>query len=234
MSDDRLQTSIILSPTNDVVRHLNAQVLKMMPGNAANRVFLSKTKLDFEQNTPEDFIVPQDELNGLAPSNIPPHVLTVRLNAIVMLLINLDRTQGHCNGTRYVVTGIFDHALRLKQISPFNGIRREIFLPKMWMRSDDIPVAGTVSRYQFPVSLAFAVTINKSQGQGFDHVGIYLKKPVFSHGQFYVAVSRGKKRENVSIVIIKGPKQGPIGHLRGGRYSSDNVVTQNIVIRCLL
>ncbi|GBM89513.1 CUB and sushi domain-containing protein 3 [Araneus ventricosus] len=34
------------------------------------------------------------------------------------------------------------------------------------------------------------MTVNKSQGQTFDHVGIYLDEPVFSHGQLYAALSR--------------------------------------------
>ena len=41
----------------------------------------------------------------------------------------------------------------------------------------DLPV--TLKRLQFPVLLAFAMTINKSQGQTFDRVGIYLPEPVF-------------------------------------------------------
>ena len=46
-------------------------------------------------------------------------------------------------------------------------------------------------RKQFPVRLAFSMTINKSQGQTFDRVGLKLdEKHVFTHGQFYVAISR--------------------------------------------
>ena len=48
----------------------------------------------------------------------------------------------------------------------------------------------TLVRKQFPVRLCFAMTINKSQGQSFEKVRIDLQRPVFSHGQFYVAVSR--------------------------------------------
>ncbi|EFX67519.1 hypothetical protein DAPPUDRAFT_63871, partial [Daphnia pulex] len=50
-------------------------------------------------------------------------------------------------------------------------------------------------RLQFPVLLAFAITITKSQGQTFDRVGIFLPEPVFSHGQLYVAFSRATSKE---------------------------------------
>ncbi len=44
-------------------------------------------------------------------------------------------------------------------------------------------------RCQFPVCLAFVMTINKSQGQSVKYVGLDLHSPVFTHGQFYVAIS---------------------------------------------
>ena len=44
----------------------------------------------------------------------------------------------------------------------------------------------------FPIIPCFAMTTNKSQGQSFNFVGIYLPKPIFSHGQLYVALSRTK------------------------------------------
>ncbi|KDE05463.1 hypothetical protein MVLG_04153 [Microbotryum lychnidis-dioicae p1A1 Lamole] len=45
-------------------------------------------------------------------------------------------------------------------------------------------------RTQFPIRLAMAMTINKSQGQSLAQVGVCLEKPVFSHGQLYVALSQ--------------------------------------------
>jgi ATP-dependent exoDNAse (exonuclease V) alpha subunit len=58
---------------------------------------------------------------------------------------------------------------------------------------------------QFPVQVAFAITINKSQGQTFNNVGVYLPSPVYSHGQLYVAISRVTSSANIKIFSGQGP-----------------------------
>jgi hypothetical protein len=77
------------------------------------------------------------------------------------------------------------------------------------------------------VKLAFCMSINKSQGQTFIKIGIYLPQPVFSHGQLYVAFSRVSKLENIKIKIDDYPKQG---RLKGDK----RVYTRNIVYNELL
>ncbi len=56
---------------------------------------------------------------------------------------------------------------------------------------------------------AFAMTINKSQGQTFKHIGIFLRDSVFSHGQLYVALSRARvgTRSGVNIMVKDGWKE---------------------------
>ena len=83
---------------------------------------------------------------------------------------------------------------------------------------DDLPFQ--MKRVQFPVRLSFAMTINKSQGQTFDRVGILLPSPVFTHGQLYVAFSRVRNAQSVRI----------------GMFADDNgrFVTKNIVYREVL
>ena len=49
--------------------------------------------------------------------------------------------------------------------------------------------------------VAFAMTVNKAQGQTLTCVGVYLERPCFSHGQFYVAASRVGLPENIMFAI---------------------------------
>ena len=63
---------------------------------------------------------------------------------------------------------------------------------RLSLNAETLPVS--LKRLQFPVRLAFAMTINKSQGQSVEHVGINLQTSVFSHGQLYMAFSRCTSR----------------------------------------
>ena len=57
------------------------------------------------------------------------------------------------------------------------------------------------ARSQFPVRVAFATTINKSQGQTLQTVGVWLRSPVFSHGQLYVVCCQLKNRQPSSTQV---------------------------------
>ena len=56
-------------------------------------------------------------------------------------------------------------------------------------------------RRRFPVKVAFAMTINKSQGQTLQDVGVWLNDPCFSHGQLYVALSRVGSPSSIKLAI---------------------------------
>ena len=58
-------------------------------------------------------------------------------------------------------------------------------------------------RKQFPVKLAYSMTANKAQGQTLAYVGIYIAREFFSHGQFYVAMSRVGSMDSVKILFKK-------------------------------
>src|ERR1051325_1793665 len=82
-----------------------------------------------------------------------------------------------------------------------NGLRT--FIPRITLSPSDSSLPFTFKRRQFPVQPAFAMTINKSQGQTLNWVGLYLSAPVFAHRQLYVAYSRVTSRRNLKILNIK-------------------------------
>ena len=61
------------------------------------------------------------------------------------------------------------------------------FFQRIRLSPSDKKIPFRFNRRQFPLTLCFAMTINKSQGQTLFRVGLYLKDPVFTHGQLYVA-----------------------------------------------
>ena len=79
---------------------------------------------------------------------------------------------------------------------------KDVIIPRIPLTSTDeryIPF----TRLQIPVKLAFAVTKNRSQGQSFGKVGLYLKYDVFSHGQLYVGMSHVTDPSNLMIYLGK-------------------------------
>jgi ATP-dependent DNA helicase PIF1 len=74
---------------------------------------------------------------------------------------------------------------------------QDVLIPRIPMIPTDLPF--DFKRLQFPVRLAFAMTINKSQGQSLEVCGINLEFPCFPHGQLYVACSRVGKPSSLYI-----------------------------------
>jgi hypothetical protein len=106
-----------------------------------------------------------------------------------MLLRNMDPANGHVNGSRYIITQLSDRLIQAKGVTG-PSVNQHIFIPRMKLLSNDQRLPFTLQRIMFPVQVSFAMTINKSQGQSLDFVGLYLPNPVFAHGQMYVAMSR--------------------------------------------
>ncbi|EOA31893.1 hypothetical protein CARUB_v10015121mg [Capsella rubella] len=124
-----------------------------------------------------------------------------------MLLRNIDPKGGLCNGTRLQITQLANHVVQARVIT---GDRSGeiVLIPNINLTPSDTKLPFKMRRRQFPLSVAFAMTINKSQGQSLERVGLYLPKHVFSHGQLYVALSRVTSKKGLKIIILD--KEGKI------------------------
>ncbi len=81
------------------------------------------------------------------------------------------------------------------------GAGNVAFIPRIKFISDNNSLPFTFARKQFPLRLAYAMTINKSQGQTLSHVDLHLEDDVFSHGQLYVAFSCAKAPANIKVQL---------------------------------
>lgn len=180
----------ILAPRNEDVNKINDQIQQLIPG--APKKY---TSIDSVVDGNQVLQYPIEFLNSLEPPGMPPHILSLKIGAIVMVLRNLNPPK-LCNGTRLIIKNLSDNILECTIINgKFKG--EDVFIPRIPMITSDLSIE--FKRLQFPIRLAFAITINKAQGQSLKTVGINLEKPCFSHGQLYVACSRVGNPKNLVI-----------------------------------
>ena len=78
----------------------------------------------------------------------------------------------------------------------------EVIIPRIDLVTDNKQLPFQFRRRQFPVQLAYSMTMHKSQGQSFERMGIYIDTPLFTHGQLYVALSRVGKAGGIFMHIV--------------------------------
>jgi ATP-dependent exoDNAse (exonuclease V) alpha subunit len=158
-------------------------------------------------------IYPTEYLNSIDVPNLPPHELNLKVGTPIIILRNLDPSAGMCNGTRMRVVRCGDRVVQCEILTGKHA-GQIVVIPRISMSpSSSDELSFEFQRTQFPFRLAFAITINKSQGQTLDHVGLALDLPVFSHGQLYVALSRVTNYANLQITVPNTPEALQEGRL---------------------
>ncbi|CAG8727804.1 5221_t:CDS:2, partial [Gigaspora margarita] len=194
LSDDFLQDRMLLSARNDDVQDINNIVLDIFPGH--KYTYLSADNIIIEDGADNTNVYPIEYLNSLNPSGMPPSKLDLKIGCPIMLLHNLAHRQGICNGFRLIVVQLSDHVIEARILSG-SCAENLAFIPRITLTPSSTELLFKFKRRQFPVWCAFAITINKSQGQSLKHVGLDLRTSVFSHGQLYIALSRCTSAQSI-------------------------------------
>ena len=124
---------------------------------------------------------------------IAPELLRICKDAQVMLIFNLNLDRGLCNGSRGIVTDIIED---IPVITFLNGETEYIHYNE-WIIKDG--KKHICSLFQIPLRLGWAFTCHKTQSLTLDLVEIDMSR-IFEYGQAYVALSRVKNMEGLSII----------------------------------
>ncbi|GJT46022.1 ATP-dependent DNA helicase PIF1-like protein [Tanacetum coccineum] len=200
--EEYLKERAILTPRNDDVDEINTYMFKKLTGksvtyNSADEVCKASTEcLDQQQLYPTEF------LNTLNFSGMPPHALCLKKELPIMLLRNVNPTKGLCNGTRLIITELGEFFIHAKILTG-SHVGDNVLIHRIITTSNQSKWPFVLKRRQYPVKPCYAMTINKSQRQSLNYVGLYLPNPVFSHGQLYVALSRVTNPAGLKILMTE-------------------------------
>ncbi|KAL7069495.1 hypothetical protein ACR3K2_00930 [Cryptosporidium serpentis] len=181
----------ILMPLRRDVDSINEEKLSQLAGEpvefkAKDKIYTSNEKL-----FTGIISITSNEISRLTCS---AEKLILKKGARVMLIKTIDISNQLVNGLRGTIES-FDSLLKYPRIRFANGIVKTI-TPTKFTISNFNKILAT--RIQLPLTLAWAISIHKSQGLSLDYVQVSLNK-TFEEGQTYVALSRAKSIDGLTI-----------------------------------
>lgn len=181
----------IMSPKNESVNKINNKILEVLVSEP--KIY---TSIDTVMSSDDSTTYPIEFLNTLELTGVPSHKLELKIGVPVLLMRNLDAPR-LCYGTRLRVTELGRNIIKATILTG-TAKGESVLIPRIPIIPNNLPFQ--FKRLQFPIKLAFTMTINKSQGQTLKVAGIHLATPCFSHGQLYVGCSRVSSAQNLHVL----------------------------------
>ena len=195
-----LSQRAILAPTNELTDTINDYMIPLVPGTEKECLSSDTIDKSTAQQEAYDLLYPIEFLNSISGNSFPQHKIILKPGIPIMLLRNLNQRVGLCNGTRLIITLVGEWTIEAK-IMNGRQANQAFAIPRITLTLKSNKWPFVLQRRQYPIRVCYATTINKSQGKTLSAVGVYLKKPIFLHGQLYVAVSRATTKQGLKIYI---------------------------------
>jgi ATP-dependent DNA helicase PIF1 len=156
------------SVENIDVDEVNTAILKSLSEEShmyltANSLTLTEEGAIVAAGVSMDSLYPVEFLNTLRFSGITNHELQLKVGVPIFLLRNLNQSIGLCNGTKLIVKRLGQCVIEAEIITG-NNIGKRVFIPRIIMSPSETNWPFVLHRRQFPIRVAFAITINKNQG----------------------------------------------------------------------
>ena len=207
---------------NSVAQNMNLSIEKT----------LTSKDTFYEVDDPHDHIqrmLSTTVLNSFRKSSIPNHKLILKVGDVCLVTRALCGLQ-IANNSRVRIVSIGEHTIQVTTMG--ENTERTVRIPRITFKFR-LPYGKSyqLTRKQFPLRLAYAMTYNKSQSQTLSKVLLDVTSPPFSHGQLYVALSRVRDCRNI-VMFLKSDQLMEIQideHTRQLVPTIENIVYQNVI-----
>lgn len=148
-----------MAAKNEDVDMINEKLISVFPGEP--RIFISFDEAIDDSNNYYE----QEFLNSLTPNGLSPHKLVLEHNSPIILLRNLDPSNGLCNGIRMICREFGNNVIDAEIIFGQHS-RKHVLIPRIPLSpADNEGYPFHFRCKQFPILLCFAMTINKAQAR---------------------------------------------------------------------
>ena len=184
-----LNATVIICSKREECRHFNTVCLELLEGSG-----MHYEAVDTDHNGMP--LRASDEKRLERVSDRLPDKLHLKVGARVVLRRNVNIERGWVNGTIAQVVSLAQNCIVLCQV---DKPKERLPLPRF---KQLITIAGAsyhIVRRQFPVMPGYAVTVHRVQGMTVKKAVVLLNKNFFASGQAYVALSRVRNLEDLTI-----------------------------------